>query len=430
MRNSLLRRELRFAADHFPCDLTIAEESVITAVTTTLKSGAWSMFTSQAVAKFEQEFSEFVGAKHCVFVTSCTAAIHASLVALGVHSGCKVGFPAYTYIGTCLPALAMGCKPVFFDVQGDSPILAIDQLIAAFNKEDIDAAVVPLLFGMPIPRQNLEELKGIRGHRIVFDCAQFLGDKRVTEELVQLGPCCFSFGESKQLKVGEGGMIATNSAQIARVLREFRHAGEIWRRHDTADVEWHEIHPRDVLDGLVASRPGMNLRPLAISAAIGSAKLAHLPQALADAREKAEVYSSVLRSSPHIELPRNVSTWWTFPCVVKSGPIDRNTLLAMLLYMRVPVGLHFPALLPAHPVMPRHPTLRPKYEPAGNFARNHLVLPLYGTLTKSHVSQIAETLVSLLDEAHDDLPSLHVWANEFLSTTPLKGLNAGLFISV
>src|SRR5262249_16085859 len=155
-----------------------------------------------------RELAFSVGAEHAVLLNSCTTSIHACLLALGVAPGDRVAVPAYTYVGTCLPAAAIGAQLLFVDIDPITQSMSAEALQRELDTNPARAVIQAHLFGGANGAQAVTSL--CRDHCISYiaDCAQLIGDLKATAKILADGPCCFSFGESKTLRIGEGGAVA------------------------------------------------------------------------------------------------------------------------------------------------------------------------------------------------------------------------------
>lgn len=416
---------------NFPRDRVAVSERCVEAGVRSLREGAWSMFTSPEVAEFEAEFAHFVGAKHAVLVNSCTTAILASLMALGIGPGDYVALPAYTYIGSCMPVLALGARPVLIDIDPTTASMDLAALREALRGYPIRAVIHVHLFGLCKNAVEVTELCRSHGAAYVADCAQFLGDRCATSFLVDSGPACFSFGESKLLRLGEGGAVATNSDELAERLRLARHEGELWTRLRSSRLVGALPTPDDILGGLASVQQGLNLRPLAIIAAIGRVMLEELPARLNKLATNAERLTRSLAKHSEVILPLpGPRTWWTFPLCINPVHVERDVVLAAMLAEGVPVGIHFPRLVADHPiakdcgaVIPS-PTLG-----AQRFADSHLVLPIYESLGSEHIDALSDALAKVLRNGERlRLPESKSRARRLLTTRSISELCDGLFI--
>ena len=414
-----------------PRDRAVAGVDGVDAVVSSLESGNWSMFSSTQVAEFEQEFAEYVGADHAVLVNSCTTAILAALTVTGIAAGDLVAVPAFTYVGTCMPLLELGASPVWVDVESHAPNMNPDALRTELEIRDVRAAVIPLLFGSSAAIDRSVEVCTEAGTEMIFDCAQFLGDRSTTSWLNSIGMCCFSFGESKLLRMGEGGAVTTNSDRLAEAVRRFRHEGESWLSADSSSVDLEQITPLDVLESLASTQTGLNLRPIGYSAALGRVQLRDLPQFLAATSANAESITTALGGDLPIELPQAREVWWTYPCIIRE-PLDRSVVVAALLAEGVPVGVHFPRLLPDHPIFRRgQRTYTPGAFPgARHFADRHIVLPIYPAIDPSTAERIGNVVCQVLRDPDLNTPDARTRAENFLGSRPLADLSSGLYMFV
>jgi perosamine synthetase len=414
----------------FPRDRVDLSESVVDAGLRALRSGAWSMFTSPEVAAFEEEFAAFIGAKHVVLVNSCTTAILASLMALDVRAGDHVAVPAYTYIGSCMPILALGARPVLVDIDPSTQSMDVSSLRIALKSYPIRAVIHVHLFGLCARVQEVSDLCTRHGAVYLSDSAQFLGDQTATSWLADRGAVCFSFGESKLLRLGEGGAIATNSSEFAERVRLARHEGELWTRLGSSRLVGAQPTTADILSHLASVSQGLNFRPLSTTAALGRVMLKELPRHLRASERNAMRLSGLLAGHTELALPHGSRTWWTYPIRIVGMPIERDLFMAALLAERVPVGVHFPRLLIEHPVVKQVGAVEAT-EPIGarEFATSHVVLPIYPRLSTDHMRLLSAAVSKVL--RHADRLQTDVGRRQaawLLKTLPIEELCDGLFV--
>ena len=191
-------------------------EAEIEAVAETLRSG-W-LTTGPRTAELEARMRDYLEARHVLAVSSCTAALHLSLVALGVGPGDEVITTSITWPATANVIVHCGATPVFADVREDT--LNIDPARAAELVTARTKAIVPVdLYGQPA---DLEEL-AVRGLPVVEDAAhaaeaRYRGRKVGTIADVT----CLSLYATKNIAAGEGGLIATDRDDLAETLDDLR----------------------------------------------------------------------------------------------------------------------------------------------------------------------------------------------------------------
>ncbi|MGV1003187.1 MAG: DegT/DnrJ/EryC1/StrS family aminotransferase [Candidatus Nanopelagicales bacterium] len=177
------------------------------------------------VAAFESEFAGVVGGRECVAVNSGTSALHMALLALGIGAGDEVIVPSFTFAATANAVALAGATPVFADIEADSFCLAPAAIAAAITPRT--KAVMPVhLYGHPAAMELICALANRNGLFIVEDAAQAHAAALNGTPVGAFGDAaCFSFYPTKNMTSGEGGMVATPHAAIARMVRLLRNQG-------------------------------------------------------------------------------------------------------------------------------------------------------------------------------------------------------------
>jgi dTDP-4-amino-4,6-dideoxygalactose transaminase len=193
----------------------ISEEE-IEAVSETLRSG-W-LTTGPRTAELEARMRDYLEAKHVLAVSSCTAALHLSLVALGVGPGDEVITTSITWPATANVIVHCGATPVFADVRDDT--LNIDPAQVGELINDRTKAIVPVdLYGQPA---DLDELAAF-GLPIVEDAAHAAESRYRGRKVGAIADLtCFSLYATKNIAAGEGGLISTNRDDLAEALDDLR----------------------------------------------------------------------------------------------------------------------------------------------------------------------------------------------------------------
>ena len=191
-------------------------EEEIEAVSETLRSG-W-LTTGPRTAELERRFAEYVGARHALAVTSGTAALHLSLVVLGIAPGDEVITTPITWPATANVIVHTGATPVFADVRESD--LNIDPIDVARLVTPRTKAILPVhLAGQPADLDPLGEL----GLPIVEDAAHAVESAYRGRKIGGLSAVtCFSLYATKNVAAGEGGMITTNSDEVAAAVDDNR----------------------------------------------------------------------------------------------------------------------------------------------------------------------------------------------------------------
>ena len=196
-----------------PIARTALEKNEIESVLGPLSSG-W-LVQGPKVREFEEKWSAFTGAAHSIAVTSCTSALHLSLVALGIGPGDEVIVPAFTWISTANVVEHCGAKPVFCDI--DLETFNIDAKAAAAVVTDRTKAIIPVhLFGLCADMDAVAALAKTHGLAVVEDAACGFGARIGGRHAGTFGDTgCFSFHPRKAITTGEGGMVTCADEALA-----------------------------------------------------------------------------------------------------------------------------------------------------------------------------------------------------------------------
>ncbi len=197
--------------------------------------------TGQYVKDFESQFAEYLGVKHVVGLSSCTAALHLSLLALGLGPGDEVITTPMTFIATPNAILYAGAKPVFVDVDPNTGLIDprnIGQAITPRTK-----AVIPVhLYGQMCDMRAIKAVADAHHLKIIEDSAHCVEGARDGIRPGQLSDiACFSFYATKNVTSGEGGAVATNDPHLAGRVMALRNHGMSKGpadRHEAGYVHW------------------------------------------------------------------------------------------------------------------------------------------------------------------------------------------------
>lgn len=250
--------------DKIPIARTSLTDEEINSVLEPLQTG-W-LVQGPKVKEFEEKWSAFTGAEHSIAVTSCTTAMHLSLAALGFGPGDEAIVPAFTWISTANVVEHLGGTVVFCDIDLDTFNIDPEQIESKITTRT--KAILPVhLFGLAA---NMDAINAIaKQHKlwVVEDSACGFGSRYLDTHVGNLGDTgCFSFHPRKAITTGEGGMVTTNSDELALKIRMLRDHGAAM-----SDLQRH-LGPKPYL---LADHPeaGFNQRMTDIQAALGSAQM-------------------------------------------------------------------------------------------------------------------------------------------------------------
>ncbi len=208
-----------------PFHRTSHGEADVAAVRAVLESGHTGGGGSVGT-RVEDELRHTLGSRHVLLTTSCTHAMEACLMALGIGAGNEVIVPGFLYVSLAAAVARQGAKPVFVDIE--SKRLGLDP-------ERVESAITPrtrAIFavhygGMPCRIEDLVGLGARRGIPVLEDAAQGFGSISSSGRAVgTLGLAgCMSFHESKNVSCGEGGALFTGDDALARAAETIRDKG-------------------------------------------------------------------------------------------------------------------------------------------------------------------------------------------------------------
>jgi dTDP-4-amino-4,6-dideoxygalactose transaminase len=175
--------------------------------------------TGEVVSTFERRFADYLGRRHALAVTSCTGALHLSLLALGIGVGDEVITTPMTFIATSTAIMEAGAKPVFVDVEPDTGNLNASLIEAAITTRT--KAIIPVhLYGQMCDMRAIRKVADKHGLFIIEDAAHCVEGMRDGVRPGELADTvCFSFYATKTLACGEGGALVTDRDVLAEKLR-------------------------------------------------------------------------------------------------------------------------------------------------------------------------------------------------------------------
>lgn len=177
----------------------------------------------------EREWAEYVGAKHCLALSSGTSALHTAVVAAGIGPGDEVIVPAYSYIASASPVLYHNGIPIFVDVDPDTYNIDPSKIEAAIT-EKTRAIVAVDLHGLPADYEPIRAIAGKHGLKIIEDGSQAQGATYNGVRVGNLGDVAgVSLNGGKNLSGGEGGLFTTNDEEAFERACKLHQCGEVAR---------------------------------------------------------------------------------------------------------------------------------------------------------------------------------------------------------
>ena len=269
-------------------------------VTEVLKSGWWG--AGPKTNEFEEKFSKFIGMDHGIALSSASAALHLAGKLLDLPEKSEVIIPAITFVSTAYIANLNNCDPVFCDVEEDTMNINPNDLKKKITSKT--KCVVIVHYGghacdIDAIKEVIKDAEKQYGHKIylVEDCAHATGGTYKGKKLGSFGDIsCFSFQAVKNLATGDGGMLLTNDADVAKRARVLRWVGITKETADRTDRDQYKWEYEIV-------EPGYKYQMNDLSAAIGLAQLKRLDDLNGARRKITEIYNNEFKSLTWIKTP-------------------------------------------------------------------------------------------------------------------------------
>lgn len=345
------------------------KHEIDSAITETINN--CSFILGKSVEKLERDFANFCGVKYAVGVNSGTAALHLALLSLKIKEEDEVITVPNTFIATAEAISYCGAKPIFCDIEEET--YNIDSTLIEEKITRNTKAIIPVhLYGNPSDMDKINRIAKKHDLFVVEDACQAHGAEYKGEKTGSLSDIsAFSFFPGKNLGAyGEGGIIVTNNQELATKCRLYRTHGE---------------YPKNIHSVI-----GYNYRLEGMQGAVLNVKLNYLRQWNEARREKAELYTNLLKDivmTPKID-KNNKSVFYLY--VIRHK--NRDKLREFLQNKGITTGLHYKK--PIH-LQQSYSTLGYK---RGDFPISEKVmeeivsLPIYPELTEEQIEYVCDAI--------------------------------------
>jgi len=372
----------------------VIEQSEIDDVADSLRSG-W-LGTGPKVKRFETAFRDYVGAKYAIAVNSCTAALHLSLLAIGLEPGDEVITTPMTFTATAAAVIHAGAKPVFADI--DRQTMNIDSEAVESRITEKTKAIVPVHFaGRPCDMQSIMRLSQHHDLKIIEDAAHAIETQAQGRKVGSIGDLtCFSFYVTKNIVTGEGGMVTTENCNYADRIK-------ILALHGMTKDAWHRFGDEGFKHYQVIY-PGFKYNMMDIQAAIGYNQLQRIEKYSLRREAIWQQYNESFKDLPVIKpsddmLPgdRHARHLYTLLLKLEELKITRDQFMDALHKENIGTGVHYIALH-LHPYYSEKYDLKRGMFPNAEYISDRTVsLPLSAKLTDGDVENVIEAVHKILN---------------------------------
>jgi perosamine synthetase len=340
----------------------------------------WISSEGPFVQRLESGMAQRTGRRHAVAVCNGSAALEASVAALGLGAGDEVILPTFTIISCVAAVVRAGAVPVLVDCDPVNWNMDVDQVAAAITART-RAIMAVHVYGLPVDMNPLLALAQQHGLKVIEDAAEMHGQTYRGRPCGSLGDISvFSFYPNKLVTTGEGGMLLTDDDALAERCRSLRNlCFQAQRRFVHEELGW-------------------NLRMSNLQAAVGVAQLERLDEFVARKRSMGRRYGERLDGLRGVELPLMRSDaaeniFWVYGVVLdESTPFDATEAMRRLAARGIGTR---PFFWPMHeqPVLQRMGLFDGQRFPvAERLARRGFYLPSGLALTDEQIDRAASAL--------------------------------------
>ncbi len=368
-------------------------EKEVESIGAAVRSGWWAK--GPRTIEFEKQFAQYVGAKYCIGLNSCTAALHLALAAKGIGPGDEVITTPLTFAASANTILHVGAKPVFADIDMDTGLIDLSEIEKKITKKT--RAVVPVHYsGLAVDLVRLGELCDSYNLFLSEDAAHAV-ETRYKGELIghhPRGAVSYSFYATKNLACGEGGALITDDeelAQKARVLSCHGMSAGAWNRYGKEGSWRYDIE-----------EPGYKYNMFDLQAALAKVQLERMDDMQRRRFECVKVYEDAFKDVPELILQKTPDYChhsrhlYILRLDTERLTISRDQFIEELKARNVGVSVHFIALHTMSAYTKRFGYKPEDFPKAYAYSESEISLPLYSTLGADNARYVADAVLDIV----------------------------------
>lgn len=381
-------------SDFLPFSLPSIGKEEEREVIETLRSG-W-LTRGPRTERLEEMFKDYLGCKHALCVSSCTAALHLSLAVSNIGRGDEIITSPITWPATANVIVHTGAKPVFVDVDTGTmniDVNKIEQKITSKTK-----AIIPVhMAGQPCDMDKIRRLAKKHGLIVIEDAAHAIGAGYKGKKIGTISDfTCFSFYPIKNMTTIEGGLVVTNNAGWDEKLRIYSLHGitkDAWKRYDKSHSGAHS----DCI------YPGFKYNMSDVQAALGLHQLQKLDRFILERKAITQQYDEAFRDIKEIRLTKYLSNikhahhLYVIILDIDRLNISRDGFVAALKGENIGTGLHFRSLHIQPYYRDTYKLKISSYPNAAYLSDRILSLPMYPRMTQYDIDTVIKAVKKLLD---------------------------------
>ena len=341
--------------------------------------------------EFEEKFAKYIGVKYAVTLNSCTSAIQLALESHNITK--EVILPSFTFVASANAIVKAGATPVFADVEYSTGNLDPEKIEELITKNT--QAIMPVHYGGQVcDMKRIIEIAEKHNLIVIEDSAETIGGTHYGRQAGSFSTACFSFFPTKNIAVGEGGVLTTNNEEVAKTVKALSAHGisKHTLEREKQDKNWYR-------DAYIA---GYNYRMPHMSAAIGIVQLEKLEKMNEKRRKIAELYKKNLISLNQIDLPvekdNNKHVYQMYVIKLKdSNSEKRDKLVQKLREKDIEASVHFSP--PVHlQTFYKNKFYHKDLSVTEKLADISITLPMYSSMLEEDALKVVSALKQSLKE--------------------------------
>jgi perosamine synthetase len=322
--------------------------------------------TGEEVTKFEREMASYLNFEGAAATSSGTAALHLSLLALGVKEGNEVIIPSFTCTALLNAVYHCRATPLIVDVDDETMSISLAATRKALNKKTA-AIIIPHMFGHPV--EDMNDFLAL-GPPVIEDCAQSLGATHHGRMTGRGGTVAmFSFYATKVITTGQGGMVASRNEKILEEIKDLRE----YDKKDDYKIRY-------------------NFCMTNLQGKMGSIQLAKLPSFLKAREERAQLYDKHIQGLEGVTVPQPGGIYYRYVVRIQGGKLQQ--IIERL--HREGIEAQRPVFYPLHRFLGLD-----GFKATEKVYAEALSLPLYPRLEPEAIQSIAHCLSAAVEELND-----------------------------
>lgn len=372
-----------------------------------LKKGNTNIFAPSLLKDFEEKLANKIKAKYSCILPNCTSSIFVAINCLKLKAGDEIIIPNLTHSSSIYPLILSGLKIVTYDFEPnsyDADLTKLEKLITKKTK----AIMVCYLHGYPNNVNKIKALCNKNKISLIEDAAQGFGVKinqKFAGTIGNLG--CYSFGESKLLRIGEGGALVYNK-NYQNEINKIRHVGEIWKSNKQNTIDNLPTY-HDLVDiGLDYDGIGFNFRVMPFSFAYANNRLKDIDRVINTRQLKLKIYYDIIKKIKTIKFVGNIkygiqntapfSAW-----IVLDSKYKIDKIVSACLKKGIPIGKFKYDVVSNMKYFEKHLVNKNNdYQNSIDLKNNSLFLPIYENLSNKDIFNIANTFVDIIDKYNEN----------------------------